>query len=150
MPIKYIPYLYLFDENKNYIGEKKLKIKKEEYYQDYERYNNPLMVSLELETPKIEGKFWLLELVIKLGKNYYYPHFSMLMKTKKEFTSLNGFNFVLNHKINLDLKFEELIISFELQHLHTYCDNKTLLSEQKKIDEIIQYHKKNNGGFSIN
>lgn len=143
MPIRYIPYLYLFDKDKKFIGEKKLKIKKEYYDNAYDRYNNPLVVSLTLETPKIEGDYWLLELIVRLGKSYYYPHFCMLQKTKKINTSVNGHNYELNAKINLDNKFEELSIKFEINHLITYCDHKTILDIPKTTDEIISYHKKN-------
>jgi len=141
MPIRYIPYLYFFDENKNYIGEKKLKIKQEEYNINYNRYKNPLMVSLELETLPIEGEYWLLELVIKMGKNYYYPHFCMLEKIKVTFSGVNGYDYESSFKINQNNTFEKLSISFELNHLPYYCDNKSLLSEPKTIEEIISKHK---------
>ncbi|ADO67125.1 hypothetical protein crov092 [Cafeteria roenbergensis virus] len=141
MPIKYIPYLYLFDENKKCIGEQILKIKEEYYETNHDRYGKPLMVCLNLETVTIESRYWLLELVIKMGNLYYYPHFSSLCKNTKIDCIIDGCDHIENITL-VNYNFKKLEIKFALKNLVTYCDiNKNMLSTPLGIDEIINKHK---------
>jgi len=147
MPIKFIPYLYLFDENKNYIGVEKLKIKKEEFIQNYEKHQNPLMMCLHMKPTKIKGAYWLFELIVKLGKEYYYPHFCMLTENIESSCNVHGIDEIFSYTINDDSTFEKLSINFELSSLISRCNHTTILEQPKTIDKIINFHTKNNAGF---
>lgn len=140
MPIKYIPYIYFFDENKNFISREKLNIKKETYKINYERFNNPMTVKCDFETTKTQGKFWLLEITIQLGEKYYYPHFCNLTETKTSFTGVDGVRYNTEYKIK-NYTFEKLSIEFELSQITTYCSDTDMLSYPKTIDKIISENK---------
>lgn len=140
MPIKYIPYIYFFDKNKKFINRKKLDIIKENYKINYERFNEPFTVKIDLETIKTKGKFWLLELTIQMGEKYYYPHFCSLIETETNFTGVDGVRHLIDYKIK-NYTFEKLSIEFELSQLTICCDNKNILTSPKTIDEIISENK---------
>jgi hypothetical protein len=141
MSIKIYPSIYLFDIERKLFKTKKLKICRENIYQDKKHYGRPMMLSLSLiETSLEESEFWLIDLMIKIGTKFFHPLLFSVQKANSKYKlsdCLDGYihyeinnNFLKNLQVDIDLK----KITDLIPH---YCFN-----SKQKPEKIFELYKK--------